>query len=52
VGEGSDGGIVVGGELVAALVGPVVVEVVGVVAEDLLGVAAAEEQNPVGALTL
>jgi hypothetical protein len=29
-GQGDDGGVVVGGELVAVLVGPVVVEVVGV----------------------
>jgi hypothetical protein len=49
-GQGNDCGVVVGGELVAALVGSVVVEVVGVVAEDLLGVAAVEEQDPVGAL--
>ncbi len=49
-GQADDGGVVVGGELVAALVGPVVIEVVGVVAEDLLGVTAVEEQDPVGAL--
>jgi winged helix-turn helix protein len=48
-GQGSDCGVVVGGELVAALVWSVVVEVVGVVAEDLLGVAEVEEQDPVGA---
>jgi hypothetical protein len=48
--QADDGGVVVGGELVAALVGPVVIEVVGVVAEDLLGVTAVEEQDPVGAL--
>jgi hypothetical protein len=50
-GQGSDCGVVVvGGELVVALVGPVVVEMVCVVAEDLRGVTTAEEQDPVGAL--
>ena len=49
-GQGSECGVVVGGELVAALVGPVVVEVARIVAGDLLGVAAIDEQNPVGAL--
>jgi hypothetical protein len=48
-GQGDDCGVVVGGELVAALVGPVVVEVVGVVVEEFLGVAAIEKQDPVGA---
>jgi hypothetical protein len=42
-------GVVVRGELVAALVGPVVVEVARVVAEDLLGVTAVEKQDAVGA---
>jgi hypothetical protein len=41
--QGDDGGVVVGGELVAALVGPVVVEVVCISAEDPLGVTAAEK---------
>jgi len=49
-GQGDDCGVVVGGELVAALVGPVVVEMVGVGAEDLVGVATVKEQDPVGAL--
>jgi hypothetical protein len=48
-GQGDDCGVVVGGELVAALVGPVVVEVARVVVEDLLGVAAVEEQDSVRA---
>ncbi|MGH3798220.1 MAG: IS30 family transposase [Pseudonocardiaceae bacterium] len=47
-GQGDECRVVVGGELVAALVGSVVVEVVGVVAEDFLGVAAVQEQDPVG----
>lgn len=50
MGEGSDCGVVVGGELVAALVRAVVVEMVCVVAEDLRGVTTAEEQDLVGAL--
>jgi hypothetical protein len=41
--QGDDGGVVVGGELVAALVGPVVVEVVCLSAEDPLGVTAVEK---------
>lgn len=49
-GQGDGGRVVVGGQLVAALAGPVVVEVVGVVAEDLLGMAAIEDQSPVGVL--
>jgi hypothetical protein len=39
----------VGGELVAALVGPVVVDVVGVGAEEFLDVAAVKEKDPIGA---
>jgi hypothetical protein len=49
-GQGDDVRVVVGCELVSALVGSVAVEVIGVVAEDLLGVAAVEQQDPVGAL--
>jgi hypothetical protein len=49
-GQGDDVRVVVGRELVSALVGSVAVEVAGVVVEDLLGVAAVEQQDPVGAL--
>jgi len=42
---GSDVRVVVGRELVSALVGSVAVEVAGVVVEDFLGMAAVEQQQ-------
>lgn len=47
--QGNDGGVIVRGELAAALVEPVVVEVVRVCAQELLGVATAEQQDAIGA---